>query len=98
MPRVSIAGSAGGQVIAHFRGEAASLGAPDAADPGMLVLKGRIAQASYPGGHWRYGIAVGSQHFMVDDTRRLGVGDAVGIGLPLSSLHLFAAGSPADRA
>ncbi len=44
----------------------------------------------HPGGHWRYGYAVGGQHFMVDDPRRLSVGDAVGIGLPLSSLHRFA--------
>jgi hypothetical protein len=26
---------------------------------------------------------------MVDDTRRLPEGDAVGIGLPVSSLHIF---------
>ncbi len=90
VPVAAVSGAPGAQVIAHFRGEAATIGAPDAGDAGTLVLKGRIAQASYPGGHWRYGIAVGGQHFMVDDPRRLNVGDAVGIGLPLSSLHLFA--------
>ena len=90
VPVAAVSGAQGGHVIAHFRGEAATIGAPDAGDPGTLVLKGRIAQASYPGGHWRYGVAVGSQQFMVDDPRRLSVGDAVGIGLPLSSLHLFA--------
>ena len=90
VPVDSVSGAAGDHVVAHFRGEAARLGAPDAGDADMLVLKGRVAQASYPGGHWRYGVAVGAQHFMVDDSRRLAVGDAVGIGLPLESLHLFA--------
>jgi len=32
---------------------------------------------------------VGQNQFMVDDTRRLAVGENVGIGLPVSSLHLF---------
>ncbi len=84
-----------GAIVAHFRGEAARLQAPmapdDAASGGELVLRGRIAQASYPGGVWRYSVRVGEDHFLVDDARRLDIGEAVGIGLPAASLHLFAA-------
>jgi ABC-type Fe3+/spermidine/putrescine transport system ATPase subunit len=78
-----------GPVVAHFRSEAARLGPADAAAPDRLVLRGRIVQASYPGGFYRYAVAVGDNQFMVDDTRRLAVGEAVGIGLPVSSLHFF---------
>src|SRR5918995_2298372 len=78
-----------GPVMAHFRSEAARLGPADAAAPDRLLLRGRIVQASYPGGFYRYAVAVGQNQFMVDDTRRLAVGEAVGIGLPVTSLHLF---------
>ena len=79
----------GGPVIAHFRSEAARLGPADATAPDRLLLRGRITQASYPGGFYRYAVAVGQNQFMVDDTRRLAVGENVGIGLPVSSLHIF---------
>ena len=78
-----------GPVVAHFRSEAARLGPTNAADPERLLLRGRIVQASYPGGFYRYAVAVGQNQFMVDDTRRLAVGENVGIGLPVSSLHIF---------
>ncbi len=78
-----------GPVVAHFRSEAARLGPADAADPERLLLRGRIVQASYPGGFYRYAVAVGQNQFMVDDPRRLSVGENVGIGLPVSSLHIF---------
>ena len=80
-----------GAVVAHFRGEAARLHAPDAASGNELVLRGRIAQASYPGGVWRYSVRVGEDHFLVDDIRRLDIGETVGIGLPAAALHLYAA-------
>jgi len=87
---VLIPGSAmAGPVIAYFRSEAARLGPAEAAAPDRLLLRGRIVQASYPGGFYRYAVAVGQNQFMVDDTRRLPVGDTVGIGLPVSSLHFF---------
>ena len=63
--------------------------AAEAAAPDRLLLRGRITQASYPGGFYRYAVAVGQNQFMVDDTRRLAVGENVGIGLPVSSLHFF---------
>jgi len=81
--------SLAGPVVAHFRSEAARLGPADARADDQLLLRGRIVQASYPGGFYRYAVAVGDNQFMVDDPRRLAVGEAVGIGLPVSSLHLF---------
>jgi putative spermidine/putrescine transport system ATP-binding protein len=78
-----------GPVIAHFRSEAARLGPAEAAGADRLLLRGRIVQASYPGGFYRYAVAVGQNQFMVDDARRLAVGENVGIGLPVSSLHIF---------
>jgi ABC-type Fe3+/spermidine/putrescine transport system ATPase subunit len=81
--------SLAGPVKAHFRSEAARLGPADAAAADRLLLRGRIVQASYPGGFYRYAVAVGQNQFMVDDTRRLAVGETVGIGLPVSSLHFF---------
>ena len=79
----------GGPVVAYFRSEAARLGPADATAADQLLLRGRIVQASYPGGFYRYAVAVGQNQFMVDDTRRLAVGEMVGIGLPVSSLHFF---------
>jgi len=78
-----------GPVVAHFRSEAARLGPAQERSPDRLMLRGRITQASYPGGFYRYAVAVGQNQFMVDDTRRLAVGEAVGVGLPVSSLHFF---------
>src|SRR5687768_11166611 len=78
-----------GPVVAHFRSEAARLGPPDAPGAERLLLRGRIVQASYPGGFYRYAVAVGQNQFMIDDSRRLAVGETVGIGLPVSSLHFF---------
>ena len=78
-----------GPVVAHFRSEAARLGPADAKAADQLMLRGRIVQASYPGGFYRYAVAVGQNQFMVDDERRLAVGEAVGVGLPVSSLHFF---------
>ena len=86
--RVELTGA--GTIVAHFRGEAARLHAADDAGANELVLRGRIAQASYPGGCWRYSVRVGDDHFLVDDKRRLPVGEAVGIGLPVDALHLYA--------
>jgi len=78
-----------GPVVAHFRSEAARLGAPDGGGDGALVLNGRVEQASYPGGHYRYAVAVGDLKVIVDAPQRLGVGEPVGIRLPAEALHLF---------
>src|SRR5688500_10870032 len=47
-----------GAVVAHFRSEAARLGPADVRPPDRLVLRGRIVQTSYPGGFYRYAVAV----------------------------------------
>lgn len=79
-------------MIALFRGEAASLAPAEAAtDPGRLTLRGRIAQVSYPGGHWRHAVEVGRQRFMVDHETRFAVGESVAIRIPPAALHLFPA-------
>jgi ABC-type Fe3+/spermidine/putrescine transport system ATPase subunit len=78
-----------GPVVAHFRSEQARLAAPAERSEAALLLSGRIAQASYPGGFWRYAVAVGGQQFLVDDDRRLAVGEAVRIKLPQDALHLY---------
>ncbi|MHA1566567.1 MAG: ABC transporter ATP-binding protein [Alphaproteobacteria bacterium] len=86
---VHLVGGGTGPVRAHFRSEAARLISGDDAPPDSLVLRGRITQSSYPGGYYRYAVAVGAQQFMVDDPRSLAVGAAVGISLPATALHLY---------
>jgi ABC-type Fe3+/spermidine/putrescine transport system ATPase subunit len=86
-----IGGALNGAGSAHFRGEAAELTAADAADAAALVLRGAIAQSSYPGGHYRYAVAVGERTFMVDSKRRLEPGETVGVRLPARSLYVYGA-------
>src|SRR3954463_6216769 len=50
-----------GAVTAYFRDDVAKLDAPDARVKGAIVLPGRIAQRTYPGGHYRYGVAIGER-------------------------------------
>jgi putative spermidine/putrescine transport system ATP-binding protein len=78
-----------GPLVAHFHGDAARLEPGDAAVEGSLVLRGRIAQESYPGGTWRYAVEVGADRFLVDDRRRLALGAAVSLVLPVAALHLY---------
>ncbi len=81
-------------VAVHFRSEDARLCAPDATEHGGLLLRGRIAQTSYPGGFYRYTVRVGDRQYLVDDPRRLTVGEAIGIALPIAALHLFPVTEP----
>jgi putative spermidine/putrescine transport system ATP-binding protein len=81
--------SAGIAAVAHFRSEQARLCPPDQPSDGCLVLRGRITQASYPGGFYRYAVCVGPHQYLVDDQRRLSIGDAIGIALPAAALHLY---------
>ena len=83
--------SPGTSAVAHFRSEQARLCLPDQPLDGCLVLRGRITQASYPGGFYRYAVCVGPNQYLVDDQRRLGIGDAIGIALPAAALHLYPA-------
>jgi len=90
-PGIWLAESVNGGAVAHFRSEAARLVAGGEAPPHSLTLRGRISQCSYPGGFYRYAVDVGDKRFMVDDPRRLRVGDDVGINLPATTLHLYPA-------
>jgi putative spermidine/putrescine transport system ATP-binding protein len=79
-------------VSAHFRSEDARLCGPGDIIDGCLVLAGEILQCSYPGGFYRYAVRVGRQlQYLVDDPRRLTIGGAIGIALPLSALHFYPA-------
>jgi putative spermidine/putrescine transport system ATP-binding protein len=84
-------GAPDGRAVAHFRSEAARLVQAGEAPQGSLVLRGRISQSSYPGGFYRYAVAVGERQFMVDDPRRIGAGEPVGVCLPAAALHLYPA-------
>jgi len=83
--------SPGTSAVAHFRSEQARLCPPDQPLDRCLVLRGRIIQASYPGGFYRYAVRVGPHQYLVDDPRRLAIGEAVGIALPAAALHLYPA-------
>jgi len=83
--------SAEAPVQAHFRSEDARLCPPDQAIDGVLVLRGEIIQCSYPGGFYRYAVRVGPHQYLVDDVRRIAVGETIGIALPAAALHLYRA-------
>jgi putative spermidine/putrescine transport system ATP-binding protein len=87
----TVDGFVDGPAQAHFRSEEAQLCAPDDVTENCLVLRGEIAQCTYPGGFYRYAVRVGSQLYLIDDARRLAVGFPVGIALPASALHFYAA-------
>ena len=77
-----------GSLTAYFRDDVASLDDPDARIDGSIILPGKITQRTYPGGHYRYVIAIGDRHFTVTDDRYHDVDRPVGMRLPLASLHL----------
>ncbi len=86
-----------GSVTAYFRDDAARIESPDHQSSGEITLKGRIALRTYPGGHYRYAVAVGDREFTVKDARLIEIGTPVGLCLPLRALHLFSKETPAVR-
>jgi len=86
-----------GSVMAYFRDDAARIASPDHQGSGEITLKGTIALRTYPGGHYRYAVAVGDREFTVKDARLIEIGTAVGLCLPLRALHLFSAETPPVR-
>jgi ABC-type Fe3+/spermidine/putrescine transport system ATPase subunit len=78
-----------GPVTAFFRDDVAVLDDPEARRDDAIVLRGTITQRSYPGGHYRYVVAIGDRHFTVTDDDYHEVDRPVGLRLPLGSLHLF---------
>jgi ABC-type Fe3+/spermidine/putrescine transport system ATPase subunit len=79
----------GTPVNAHFRSEEARLCPPDQPSDGCLVLRGEIVQCSYPGGFYRYAVRIGSRQYLVDDVRRLAIGEPIGVALPATALHFY---------
>ena len=79
-----------GHVRAYFRDEICRL-VTDSHDRDMIVLPGRIVSRSYPGGHYRYGVAVAGRHYAVKDDLYRNTDVPVTIGLPIKDLHVFAA-------
>jgi putative spermidine/putrescine transport system ATP-binding protein len=90
-PLLLAAKGCAGPVDAHFRSEDARLCSPDQAAEDCLVLRGEIVQCSYPGGFYRYAVRVGLRQYLVDDARRLAIGELIGIALPTSALHCYPA-------
>jgi ABC-type Fe3+/spermidine/putrescine transport system ATPase subunit len=80
-----------GPVTAYFRDDAARIETPDHRAQDEIVLRGKIALRSYPGGHYRYAVAVGEREYAVRDARLMDVGTPVGLCLPTRTLHLFPA-------
>lgn len=78
-----------GAVDAFFRAEAARLVDPGDEIRDGLRLAGRIVQASYPGGVYRYAVAAGDAQYLIDDPARRAAGDPVAIHLPDDALYLF---------
>jgi ABC-type Fe3+/spermidine/putrescine transport system ATPase subunit len=87
-----------GEAVAYFRDDVASLDAPDAAPEGDLLVPGRIAARSYPGGLYRYRIEVAGRQITVDAAARHEPGAAVGLRIPVQRLHIFPATEAANAA
>jgi ABC-type Fe3+/spermidine/putrescine transport system ATPase subunit len=87
-----------GEAVAYFRDDVASLDAPDAAPQGDLLVPGRIAARSYPGGLYRYRVEAAGRQITVDDAARHEPGAAVGLRIPLQRLHIFPAAEAAISA
>jgi ABC-type Fe3+/spermidine/putrescine transport system ATPase subunit len=82
---------AAGPTIAYFRDDVARIESPGRHADGEITLQGKVTLRSYPGGHYRYAVAVGTTEYMVRDARLFEVGTPVGLCLPVASLHLFPA-------
>ena len=88
--------AAGKPLDGHFRGEDARLCQVGESLERCVVLSGEIVQCSYPGGFYRYAVQVGSRQYLVDDPRRLAIGEPVGIALPQAALHVYPAAPAAQ--
>jgi ABC-type Fe3+/spermidine/putrescine transport system ATPase subunit len=89
--KISGSGAPTGHVVAFFRDDAARIEAPGQRADDAITLKGRIVLRSYPGGHYRYTVAVGDREYTVNEPRALRVGDEAGVCIPVDALHLFSA-------
>jgi ABC-type Fe3+/spermidine/putrescine transport system ATPase subunit len=83
------ASAVAGPAIAYFRDDVARIEDPGHRKDGEIALQGKVTQRSYPGGHYRYAVAVGDHEFMARDARLFEPGTPVSLCLPLDALHLF---------
>ena len=87
-----------GEAVAYFRDDVASLDAPDAAPRDDLLVPGRIAARSYPGGLYRYRVEAAGRQITVDAAARHEPGTAVSLRIPVRRLHIFPAAEAANAA
>jgi ABC-type Fe3+/spermidine/putrescine transport system ATPase subunit len=81
---------AAGRVEARFRPEAAQLYSIDTPLIGAgITFRGEIAAVTYPGGHWRHAVRLGSQEIMADADRAFKAGEAVQVHVAPEALFLF---------
>jgi ABC-type Fe3+/spermidine/putrescine transport system ATPase subunit len=78
-----------GPAVAYFRDDVVRIESPGHQKDGEIALQGKVTQRSYPGGHYRYAVAVGGHEFSARDARLFEVGTPVSLCLPLDALHLF---------
>ncbi len=79
-----------GRLALHFRAAAVDLAPLATVVPhDSLSLPGMVRQRSYPGGTYRYAIAVGDQTLMVDHAAMVPEGAAVRVVLPAPALLAF---------
>jgi ABC-type Fe3+/spermidine/putrescine transport system ATPase subunit len=83
--------AAAGPMTAYFRDDVARIERLGHRQDGEIALQGKVMLRSYPGGHYRYAVAVGDREYMVRDARLYEVGTPVGLCLPVDALHLFPA-------
>ena len=76
-------------VIVHFRSEEARFCSLDRPNDDCLVLQGEVVRCSYPGGFYRYTVRIGTRQYLVDDLRKLAIGETIGIALPVTALHVY---------
>ena len=77
------------RAIAYFRDDAARV--TDKTAPRETSLVGRIIARSYPGGFYRYSVAIGDAVIAVTERAALEPGTEVRIALDPSKLHIFPA-------
>jgi ABC-type sugar transport system ATPase subunit len=87
-----------GNVRAHFRSEAAEVGAVGAAGDSSgnttlandaIRLPGAVEQVAYLGEHWRCRVRMGAASVWVDTKQPMAVGTTAVVQVPVGALHLF---------
>lgn len=86
-----------GKWRALFRAEAASLHPLETPLSHGLSLPGQILQRTYPGGQYRYVVSFGTSSLLVNDPHRYEIGQAIGLLVPFSALHLFTCPSVSEH-